>query len=183
MRKEELYQEAEHCMKFTNEEILRYFVKPLSMNPDVDIRIVSDDEEIPGDLDKTIETVCLDGEREGFFVNFIGCQTSIFILDTEIMFIDDKTKVNYTSSDTAYNVVYEGNLRCMTHKEILDMFVEIINYCIGTYEIYVQEEEIDNMNYNSYQTFKYEINLKVNKGEKKKLTYNNVYINIEDKWS
>ncbi|SFI02111.1 MULTISPECIES: hypothetical protein [unclassified Bacillus (in: firmicutes)] len=179
MRIEELYPETDWCMKFTNEEILKYFVEPLSMNSDVDIRVLSDDEEIPKDSDKQIETVCLDGEKQELFINFLECQTSIFIMDTEIMFIDDNAKKNYTSSDTAYNVVYEGNLRCMTHKEILEMLAEIISYCIGTYEIYVEEEKMDNLNHSSYQTFKYDVNLKANKSEKKKLNYNNIYINIE----
>ncbi|URZ02569.1 hypothetical protein CLAUR_025810 [Clostridium felsineum] len=173
-----LYQETDWCMKFTNEEILKYFINSFDNNSDVDISILSDDEEISKDSNKNIETVCLDGEKQELFVDFLKCQTSIFIMDTEIMFIDDKAKKNYTSSDTAYNVVYEGNLRCMTHKEILEMFVEIINCCIGTYEVYVEEKKIDNHNNSSYETFKYEINLKVNKAKKKKLNYNNICINI-----
>lgn len=179
MRIEDLYQETEYCMKFTNEEILKYFVEPLSMNSDVDIKILSDDEEVQKDSNKKIETICLDGEKQELFINFLEFQTSIFIMDTEIMFIDDNAKKNYTSSDTAYNVVYEGNLRCLTHKELLEMFTEIINYCIGSYEISVEEEKIDDFNNNSYQTFKYEVNIKVNKSEKKKVNYNNIYINIE----
>ncbi len=56
------------------------------------------------------------------------------------MFIDDKAKLNYCTSDTIYNVVYEGNLRELTHKVIkqenevlqrkINSIVEDFFYCV-----------------------------------------------------
>ena len=43
-----------------------------------------------------------------------------------MMFIDEGSKGTYTSSDVYNNVVYEGNLREMSHEEMLRMFSEII---------------------------------------------------------
>lgn len=155
-------------MNFTNKEIMEYFVQPLTANPDINIKLLSDDREIKEDSNENIEIVCLDGEKEELFVSFIGCQTSIFILNEEVMFIDENAKKNYTLSDTAFNIVYEGNLRGMTHKEILKMLLEFVNYCVGAYEIYVEE---DNKNYI--------INLKSNKYVKNNIYYNNIHLHIQ----
>lgn len=170
MIKKELYTKTEWCMNFTNKEIMEYFVQPLTANPDINIKLLSDDREIKEDSNENIEIVCLDGEKEELFVSFIGCQTSIFILNEEVMFIDENAKKNYTLSDTAFNIVYEGNLRGMTHKEILKMLLEFVNYCVGAYEIYVEE---DNKNYI--------INLKSNKYVKNNIYYNNIHLHIQIK--
>ncbi len=51
---------------------------------------------------------------------------NFFVNDIEIMFIDENSKGIYTSSDVYNNVVYEGNLRDMSHEEMLKMFSDII---------------------------------------------------------
>lgn len=114
MNIEELYKESECCMEFNNEEILDYFVKPLKDKPNLMIKILTEDKEIPDFENGKIEIVCLDGDKEELYISFMGCQTSIFIKNEEIMFIDEKAKSNYTISDTKYNVVYEGILRKLT---------------------------------------------------------------------
>lgn len=55
--------------------------------------------------------------------------------DTEIMFIDENSKGIYTSGDVYNNVVYEGNLRDMSHEEMLKMFSDII-LCFMMQKIY-----------------------------------------------
>ena len=71
---------------------------------------------------KKIETIVFDGCDENLFINFYGIHTSIFVYDMEIMFIDENSKGIYTSSDIYNNVVYEGDLREMSHEEMLKMF-------------------------------------------------------------
>ena len=111
-----------YCMEFTNEEIEEFLIKEFINNPYVKIiRMSSDGEVISSDSVVPIETLSLDGEQEKLFINFLGIQTSIFINDTEIMLIDESAKGTYTSSDVYHNVVYEGELRCLEHSEILQL--------------------------------------------------------------
>ena len=92
------------------------------------------------------------------------------------MFIDENVKNNYTTSDTMYNVVYEGNLRNLTHKEILGLIIEIISYFICANEIYVYKEElIDNSN--TYKKYSYRIDVVSDFVERKEGIYNNIVIN------
>ncbi|UIO43441.1 hypothetical protein LOY85_04580 [Brevibacillus brevis] len=62
-----------------------------------------------------------DGEKQDLFISFNGNQTSIFVRDEELMFIDESTKGSYTTSDTFGNAVYEGTLRNLTHAEMLTL--------------------------------------------------------------
>ena len=52
MSTSELYKESEWCMEFTNQEILDYFVSAFKNNPNVYLRILSDDEEFAEGTDK-----------------------------------------------------------------------------------------------------------------------------------
>lgn len=139
----ELYKESEFCMNFENSELINYFVSIFKNNPNVDLRIFSDYEEVPENTNKKIDIVCLDGDKEELTVSFYGHQTSIFAKDIEIMLIDDNEKCNYTSSDTYKNVVYEGELRKLTHIEILRLILDIVSCFIGAKEISVHEEEVN----------------------------------------
>lgn len=132
-------------MKFTNEELKKYFIENIKKCEwaNLDIRLLADDgEEIDNNSDVKIETIVFDGEDENIFINFYGIQTSIFCFDKEIMFIDEKSKGIYTSSDVDNNVVYEGNLREMTHEEMLQMFADIIMCFIDATGISVTQSDI-----------------------------------------
>ncbi|SYX81805.1 conserved protein of unknown function [Paenibacillus alvei] len=52
---------------------------------------------------------------------FFGISNFIIRIEEEFMFIDDEAKENIVSSHTYGNVVYEGNLRDKSHKEILEL--------------------------------------------------------------
>lgn len=149
-----MFKENGYCMKFSNKDIFDFLVKPLMDHPKIKIRILSGDEALLVDnvaKDKPIDYVCFDGNVENFHISFYGHQASIFITDEsslpecgstfneEFMFIDDNAKLNITSSDTYGNIVYEGNLRTMTQKEILELFREIILLLVGAMSISVKE--------------------------------------------
>ncbi len=115
----------EYCMKFSNEEIREYMAGYLISNSMDNklIRFLSEDGgEIEFNSSKKIETIVFDGCDENLFINFYGIHTSIFVYDMEIMFIDENSKGIYTSSDIYNSVVYEGDLREMSHEEMLKMF-------------------------------------------------------------
>lgn len=105
----------ESCMKFTNEELKKYFIDSVKKCEctNLDIRLLSDEgEENDNDSDIKIETIVFDGEDENLFINFYGIQTSIFCFDKEVMFIDEKSKGINTLSDVDNNVMYEGKIYC-----------------------------------------------------------------------
>lgn len=136
----------EYCMKFSNEEIEEYLINSI-LEKGIDkskIRRLSEEgEEIAANSSKeTIETVVFDGDEENLFIKFYGIHTSIFLKDYEIMFIDEKSKGVYTESDVYNNVVYAGNLRDMTHGEILHMFAECIDYFCDADEVIIEQGEI-----------------------------------------
>lgn len=117
------------CMKFSNEELKKYMVDYLIDNSwdCMQIRFLSEDgDDIELDSSEEIETIVLDGTDENLCIMFFDCQTSVFVYNEEIMFIDDNAKGSYTSSDVYGNAVYEGKLREMSHEEMLHLFSEVI---------------------------------------------------------
>lgn len=177
MIKGNLYKDTEHCMEFDNKEIMDYFVARFESTSNVHLRILADYEEFVEESGKRIDTVCLDGAKEEFYVSFLGCQTSIFIKNTEIMFIDDNAKANYTTSDTMYNIVYEGSLRNLSHEQILTLIFEIACYFIGVTEINVHEEKLTKSEY--YQKCTYQINVSSENVEKRNGVYSNLNISTK----
>ena len=170
-----MLKDNEHCMEFSNKEIVEYLIKPLIPNPKIKIRILSNDKEMSLDdavnQNFPIEYVCFDGLLENFHISFYAHQTSIFITDEtakpsrsytfneEFMFIDDISKKKYTSSDTFHNVVYEGSLRTKTHKEILELFCEFILLLVGATSIRVEETQVSQEGW-QYPKCKYVVKIK-----------------------
>lgn len=172
---------SEYCMEFSNEELYKYLITKFDNNSDVSIRILSNDEEVGIMSNIPIEFICFDGEKEDLFISFYGNQTSIFIKNQELMFIDENTKCRYTTSDMYGNAVYEGTLRNLTHVEILTLFSEIITCFIDAIEVEIIEKEdpsyTNYKEYNYYKPHSYEINVKNNNSEKKKKVIENFIIN------
>lgn len=148
------YKKYEKCMCFSNDEIKKYLLDELNTVDDIKIVLLS---EVGNIIDITsnqkISTVVFDGEREEFFINFYDDQTSLFFDDQQIMFIDDSIKNNYTISDTSYNMVYEGSLRCKNHKEILGLFLELIILISGYVSVKVDFIPIPEKNMPLYDYF------------------------------
>lgn len=179
---DEKYKES--CMKFSSEELKRYFIDTIrkGVQSDLDIRIISEDgEEIDADSDQRIETIIFGGKEENLFIYFLGVQTSIFCFDQEIMFIDEKSKGIYTSSDVYGNVVYEGNLREMTHEEMLQMFADIILCFVDAAGVSVVQSDVPEdsnyKRYNYYEPHMFIVNVENNPIIGKTKIYENITIN------
>lgn len=171
-----------YCMEFTNEEIEEFLVKEFINNPDIKInRMSSDGDIISSDSIIPIETLSLDGEKENLFINFLGIQTSIFVNDTEIMLIDESAKGTYTSSDVYHNVVYEGELRCLEHSEILRLICEIVDCFINNKVNEVIDSELsgnkNDQRYHYYVPHCYVINVIKNQPNTKQKIFENITIN------
>lgn len=171
----------QYCMDFTNDEIYDYLIRKFQNFTNVDIRILSDEKEIDISTTKLpIEFICFDGNQEDFFISFLGHQTSIFIQNHEIMFIDDSVKNNYTTSDTYGNIVYEGELWNLSKKEILNILSEVAKCFIGSVEIQMSEGN-DTYSENNkihpyYRAKTYEINIINNNSCKKTKIFENLTI-------
>lgn len=144
----------EYCMKFSNEELKRYLYDKLSEKTNIRIQCLSEDgEEVDIASNVKIGTITFD-EKENVSIMFLGCQTSIFAYDVEIMFIDEDIKETYTSSDVYNNVLYEGKLREMSHEEMLQMFYEIISCLIEADEVSMSQFDVQENTYKMYNYYK-----------------------------
>lgn len=170
-------------MKFSNEELRRYMVEYLIDNSwgNKLIRFLSEDgDEIAIDSSEKIGTIVFDEFDENLFINFYGIHTSIFAYDIEIMFIDEDSKGIYTFSDVYNNVVYEGDLRSLSHEEMLKMFSEII-LCFHDVEevskIQTDAQENKYKKYNYYEPHMFIIDVENSHAEKQSQTFENITIN------
>ena len=170
----------EYCMKFSNEELKKNMVEYLIKNSwdEKMIRFLSEDgDEIEIDSSKEIVTIVFDGNDENLFINFYGIHTSIFAYNVEMMFIDEDSKGTYTSSDVYNNVVYEGNLREMSHEEMLRMFSEIILCFIDAETVTMTQSSVPENKYKKYNYYEpHEFLVEVNNGHT--IETRNIYENI-----
>lgn len=170
----------EYCMKFSNEELKKNMVEYLIKNSwdEKMIRFLSEDgDEIEIDSSKEIVTIVFDGNDENLFINFYGIHTSIFAYNVEMMFIDEDSKGTYTSSDVYNNVVYEGNLREMSHEEMLRMFSEIILCFIDAETVTMTQSSVPENKYKKYNYYEpHEFLVEVKNGHT--IEKRNIYENI-----
>lgn len=169
------------CMLFSNKELRKYFITKFENNPAVAIRTLSDDDRETEITSSTpIQFICFDGEKQDLFISFNGSQTSIFVYDEEIMFIDENSKGIFTTSDTFGNVVYEGDLRNLSHVEMLSLFADVISCFIDAEGVEIIEEETpydkENKQYKYYKPHIYEINVRNKNPYKKIKTFENITI-------
>ncbi len=58
---------SEVCMKFSNEELWEYLITKFEKNPDVTIKILSDDDREVEITSRTpIQFICFDGEKQDY---------------------------------------------------------------------------------------------------------------------
>ena len=69
------------------------------------------------------------------------------------MFIDEDSKGRSTSGDVYNNVVYEGNLREMSHEEMLRMFSEIILCFIDAETVTMTQSRVPENKYKKYNYY------------------------------
>lgn len=172
----------EYCMKFSNDEIKKYMIEHLIGNSmdSKKIRFLSEEgDQIGQDSSQNIGTVVFDGDDENLFISFYGIHTSIFAYDIEIMFIDEASKGTYTSSDVYNNVVYEGDLRKMSHEEMLKMFSEIILCFRDAEDVSMTQSDASESKYkkyNYYEPHEFTIEVKKIRGIQRKSVYENIVI-------
>ena len=170
---------TEYCMKFSNEELKNYFYERFSADDNFKIKCLSETgDEISITSTKKIETIAFD-EKENISIMFWEYQTSIFAYDIELMFIDEDSKGTYTSSDVYNNVVYEGNLREMSHEQMLQMFSEIILCFIDADDVSMTQLPVPKnkyKNYNYYEPHMFIISVKNNHVAEKISVYENITI-------
>ena len=166
-------------MKFSNEELKRNLYDKLYKNNGLQIKCLSEDgDEIEIDSDIKIETIAFD-EDERISIMFFGYQTSIFVDDMEIMFIDENYRDSYTSSDVYNNVVYEGKLREMSHEQMLQMFCEIVMCFIGAIDVSITRLDVqvgEYKKYNYYEPHIFIVNVRNNHASEKINLYENITI-------
>ncbi len=172
-------------MEFTNEELKCYMIEYINniIHNKIKIRCLSEDgNEIEANSSEKIETIVFDGYDENLFISFYGIHTSIFVYDEEIMFIDEQSKGTYTSSDVYNNVVFEGELRNMTHKGMLQMFADIIVCFIDATDVTVTQLEVTEGKYKSYNYYQpHDFHIYVY--NKNLIKDKRVYKNITISWS
>lgn len=178
-----LMEYKDYCMQFTNDELEKGIIQELINIPGVKIKRLS---ESGGLLDKDssepIETICFDGDSENIFVNFLGIETDIFVFDKEIMLIDESAKGIYISSDVYQNVVFEGELRKLSHSDILRLITDMIKCFIGAANVDIIEEPVPKSKfykiYNYYTPLFYTLNVKNGSIKKQQRKFENITINF-----
>lgn len=140
------------CMDFSNSEIQKFIIDKLDYN--VDCKYIVDDNYVTENCKKDFEYITFDGEKQEFYISFLKCQTSIFFRNSEIMFIDDNEKNNYTISDVYGNIVYEGKLNNLSHEQLLTMFCKFIDLLYRAENIEVIQELLPKQD-GSYPKYNY----------------------------
>ena len=171
----------EYCMKFKNEEIKKDFYDKFSKEIQAKIICIAEDgAKINFESSRKIETVAFD-EKENIAIMFLGYQTSIYVFDKEIMFIDEDSKGTYTISDVYENVVYEGRMREMSHEQMLGMFVKLISCLFEATSVHITQLEVPELSgyhvYNYYEPHMFIIDVENSHAEKHSQTFENITIN------
>jgi len=169
----------ENCMKFSNDELKNYLYDKFFEYDGLQIKCLSvDGDEVNIMSNTNVETIAFD-ENENISIMFFGCQTSIFVYNQEIMFIDEDFKGTYTSSDIYNNAVYEGALREMSHEQMLQMFSEIIMCFIDATEVSMTQSAVPRdkyKRYNYYEPNMFTINVQNDHVSQKVRIYENITI-------
>ena len=170
----DLFFNKQYNMKFTNEEIIRYLIEPAERDRSIEICISTDETtDVARDTHNRITYVSFDGNKEELYVSFMDDTISIFVLNEEIMFLDDKVKESVSSSDTYHNVVYEGTLRDKTHEEILKLIHDVIMIVKGAKEIQIEETVIEQVGIH-YPKCKYIVRISKDNKEKRDVQLDNI---------
>ena len=169
-----------YCMNFTNEEIENYLLERVNKESALKAKYLSEEGkqiDIPTGI--KIDTIVFD-EEENISIMFLGCQTSVFVYNEEFMFIDEKFRESYTSSDVYGNVVYEGELRAKSHEQMLEMFADIILCLADAIKLHVIQSDVPGNIYKSYRYYEphiYVVNVENSHKHKKQKVFENITIN------
>lgn len=160
------------CMNFNNAEIEEALLKKIEGK--FNYKLMANDSYVNLGSQERYEFIILDDSKE-FYISLMNFQTSVFIHDIEIMFIDDNAKSTYTISDTYGNVVYEGNLNLLTHIQILDMIYNLIIILSESTSIEVSISDLPSTS-DFYPKYSYYLKVYSNTNNGKKLDLDNIRI-------
>ena len=194
-------------MEFTNEEVILYLVELLKDYDNLEIEVIYNqfdntslektpdflkENSNPGEIiahndfmqqkmknKKSIDYINLDGNNDGFNVMFFRHMIAIFFKNEEFMFIDDFYRKMQTTSETYKNVVYEGELRCLTHKEILELIHKFVILLKDSKKITINEEMQEDRGL-QYPKCNYEIELIKDVVEPEKVQIENIIFLIKN---
>ena len=182
---QDLYEHDSYCMDFSNSEIEEYLLKPLRERMKISIHLPSGTSGNCYTEPEKIECVYLDGEAGKFMICFYGHQMSIFISDEtpppercftfneEVMFIDDRAKEHIVSSDTYKNIVYEGTLRDKSHREMLELFYQVIAVLRGAESMAVEETVVSQVGW-QYPKCEYKVRITNQSGISRIVRFENI---------
>lgn len=167
------------CMDFSNNEIFKCIYKKFKNT--YSIKFYNEKEEVISADSKGKIYLISFNDNEDLAIRFLKSETSIYIFDEQIMLIDESTKGIYTSSDTDYNIVYEGNLTDKTHLEILDFIANIIECFENATGVEMNEIEVTQENkyrrYNYYEPHCYILNVLNGTEKRHHKVFENITIN------
>lgn len=167
------------CLDFSNEEIIKYLVNVQRKFP-MDIRFKIDDIYVDDSERRDFEYLIFDGEEENIFIRFDKTRFAICFGETEeMLFISDVVKKYHTISDTAWIIVYEGEIEMKTSEELLNMFSQIIDLVGGATDIHVDIKERSRKEEDSYPKCDYVIDLKNQYAEKGVYIFENITIVVK----
>ena len=173
----DLYSSDEHCMEFSNEEILEFLVKPLREYPQFDILLrTEEDEELEDNTDEKIVNVTLDGKLDNFAVDFWDSYASIWVCGEGFNFFDDKVREILSGSEFQRWIIHEGKFRDKTHKEILELIKEFVLVLSGTQKMDVKETIVPETGWphQARERYDYVIKLENPTSEAREVTFENI---------
>jgi len=96
----------------------------------------------------------------------------------EIIFSDDDYRKNLHHDEIYANIVYEGKLKNLSSKEILELFIEFILILNGATKFEFEETPVLPMG--EYEKNNYVVKLSNNTSEKKQITIDNITFIINE---
>lgn len=161
-------------MDFTNKEIEDYFISKL--NGKFNYKLMVDDSYVNLGHKERYEFIILNEEKE-FYINFMNFQTSVFIHNHELIFIDDDLKDTYTISDIYHNIVYEGEIKKMSHKDFLSLLFNIIIKLSDSYSMEIDYEPLT-LEESCYPKYSYYIKVFTHTAEECECNFSNIKLKI-----
>ena len=166
-------------MKFTNDEVKDYLTDKLIKDDGVDCTFYAENRQITCNSRCNFEYIEIGQGEQELCIHFYNNSTSIFIFDEEFTFIDDNSKQYYTISDVFDCIVYEGNLRELSHKQLLNVFYKLIKVLNGTTSIKVSKKIISKQ-YEYYPRYNYNIKIVNNLHQNGIYQFDNIVIEVDN---
>lgn len=174
----DLYPNEQYMLSFTNEEIIKYLIEPAKLHNDIQIRTLTYGEvNIPNHTKNRIFEVSFDSKKNHLRILFYDHLIAIFVLEEELMFLDDKVKEFQSGSETYDNVVYEGTLRDKTHAEALNLIYDVIMIVKGAKKIHIEETIIEQVGIH-YPKCEYVVRISKDNKKKQDIQLDNIHFII-----